>query len=43
MRANGNNYYYYTGRVFEILIFSAGFNQSQVTLMYNNQFAVYGS
>jgi hypothetical protein len=40
---NGQNFFYYTGNVFEFLIFSSGLNQSQVTLLYNNQYAVYGA
>lgn len=40
---NGQNFFYYTGNLFEFLIFSAGFTQANMTLMYNNQFGVYGA
>lgn len=40
---NGQNFFYYTGNVFELLIFSGGFSQSDVTNLYNNQFAVFGA
>ena len=40
---NGQNFFHFTGNLFELLVFSAGFTQSQVTLLYNNQFATYGT
>ena len=40
---NGQNFFYYTGNVFELLVFGGGFDQTSVTTVYNNQFAVYGA
>ena len=34
--------YYYRGNLFELLIFTSAFNQTQVTQVYNNQFSMYG-
>lgn len=39
---NGQNFFYYQGNLFELIIFGAALNQSQVTTLYTNQSTVYG-
>ena len=42
---NGNQggVYYYTGNLFELLIFTSALNQTQVTQVYQNQLGAYGT
>jgi hypothetical protein len=42
---NGNQggVYYYTGNLFELLIFTSALDQTQVTQVYQNQLGTYGT